>query len=113
MKTRSEPKGVLCAAIILAVCFCVPPAFSDDLSNGRIQRVALVQSQQQDAANELQKADTPADIGPADICLEQVKGIMCPIFGQMPFFRDMLGQMAVWGGFSCPMGQTVSNIPTN
>jgi len=96
------------------LCVNIPFAFSDNFSQVNFKGAALVNSQQQEAANQLRQADAPANLGPADACFEQVRAIMCPIAGQIPFFRDMLGQMAVWGEFSCPTGPITSNVsPSN
>ena len=42
--------------------------------------------------------------GPAEACLTQMKTIFCPIIGNMPFVRDVAGQVAMWGQFDCPTG---------
>jgi hypothetical protein len=42
--------------------------------------------------------------GPAEACLDQMKVIVCPIIGNMPFIRDVAGQIAIWGNFECPTG---------
>ena len=55
-----------------------------------------------DLATQLSNATQP--LGPADVCVEMTKTILCPIIGQMPFVRDWAGQFAVWGKTSCPMG---------
>jgi hypothetical protein len=57
-------------------------------------------------ARELRAADaalTPAQ-GPAEACLNQMKTIFCPIIANMPFVRDVAGQVAIWGNFDCPTG---------
>jgi len=58
-----------------------------------------------DVADALRKADSigTGPAGPADGCLAQMKRVLCPIFGQLPFVRDFAGQVAMWGNFSCPM----------
>lgn len=40
--------------------------------------------------------------GPAEACLAQMKSVFCPIIGNMPFIRDVAGQVAMWGHFDCP-----------
>lgn len=42
--------------------------------------------------------------GPAEACLAQMKMVFCPIIGNMPFIRDVAGQVAMWGHFDCPTG---------
>ncbi len=42
--------------------------------------------------------------GPAETCLVQMKTVFCPIIGNMPFIRDIAGQVAMWGHFDCPTG---------
>lgn len=53
------------------------------------------------ALREADHAATRAQ-GPAEACLAQMKTIFCPIIGNMPFVRDVAGQVAMWGHFDCP-----------
>ncbi len=57
-------------------------------------------------ARALRAADRAASRvqGPAEACLVQMKTVFCPIIGNMPFFRDVAGQVAMWGHFDCPTG---------
>ncbi len=57
-------------------------------------------------AQVLREADVTATRGqgPAEACLAQIKMIFCPIIGNMPFIRDVAGQVAMWGHFDCPTG---------
>ena len=55
-----------------------------------------------DLATQLSMVTQPQ--GPADVCVEMTKTVLCPIIGQMPFVRDWAGQFAIWGKTSCPMG---------
>ena len=60
---------------------------------------------QAEAAAALAKVAGNNNLGPADLFLEQIKTIACPWLSIMPpFFRDFAGQIAVWGGTTCPMG---------
>ncbi len=57
------------------------------------------------AAQELRRIDQaalrPTSFG--DACLRQVQLFFCPLISQIPFVRDAAGQMALWGGFDCPI----------
>ena len=57
------------------------------------------------AADALRKADlgVTRPTGPADVCLAQMQRVLCPILGNLPFVRDIAGQVAMWGNFSCPI----------
>ena len=59
-------------------------------------------SSSSDLATQLSLVTQPP--GPADVCVEMTKTMLCPIIGQMPFVRDWAGQFAIWGKTSCPMG---------
>jgi hypothetical protein len=60
---------------------------------------------QAEAAAALARVAGNNNLGPADLFLEQIKTIACPWLSIMPpFFRDFAGQIAVWGGTTCPMG---------
>lgn len=71
------------------------------------QEVAAVQSEEdkESIARALRSADKemqPAGFGAA--CFDQMRAFFCPIVGRLPGFREMAAQMAILGGFSCPMG---------
>ncbi|MDH3280503.1 MAG: hypothetical protein OEQ18_05170 [Gammaproteobacteria bacterium] len=56
-------------------------------------------------AQELRAADQAMQPGGfGDACFDQIRAFFCPIVGQIPIARDMLGQVALIGGFSCPTG---------
>ncbi len=59
-------------------------------------------------AQALRSADDAASrpVGPAEACVTQVKAVFCPIIGNIPFIRDVAGQVAMWGNFDCPTGMT-------
>jgi len=59
----------------------------------------------QKLAQNLRQADKemkPGGFG--DACFDQMRTFFCPILAQIPVARDMAGQMALIGGFSCPTG---------
>ncbi len=76
-----------------------------DMGNTRRQATTSPEEMLQ-RAQDLRDADRTATLsqGPADACLTQMKMVFCPIIGSMPFFRDIAGQVAMWGNFDCPTG---------
>lgn len=51
-----------------------------------------------------QVAATTQSLGPISNCVEITKAVMCPFFGNIPFVREVTGQIATWGQISCPAG---------
>ncbi len=80
------------------------------LSQRAGSQAASALAQRQRAALQLRKADVaaagPVGVGPAEACFNQMKTVFCPIIAQMPFVRDVAGQVALWGRFDCPVGVT-------
>ncbi len=71
---------------------------------------ALPQSpaRKQALAQELRRADREMQPGGfGDLCFDQMRAIFCPIVNQIPVAREVVGQLALLGGFSCPTGSVV------
>lgn len=51
-----------------------------------------------------QVSATTQSLGPMSNCVEITKAVMCPFFGNIPFVREVTGQIAAWGQISCPAG---------
>ena len=71
---------------------------------------ALPQSpaRKQALAQELRRADREMQPGGfGDLCFDQMRAFFCPIVNQIPVARDVVGQLALLGGFSCPTGSVV------
>ncbi len=112
----SPPSAPVSASEIAAQTPSVPahdsgaPSAASRVSNpADSARAAPTQSQERKEALalELREADTAMYTpGPADVCFDQMRAFMCPMAAQIPFVREMVAQMAVLGGFSCPTGTT-------
>ncbi len=65
---------------------------------------------QRAAAQALRQADAgvAASAGPAEACFNQMRTVICPIVGGIPFMREIVGGFAMLGGFSCPMGPSAA-----
>lgn len=68
---------------------------------------ASYQQQQQTAAQELSAATAAANpnFGVIGACFDQMRSIACPILGQIPVVRDMVGQVSLVLGIACPQGE--------
>lgn len=67
------------------------------------------------SANELSEAVKEVEqgtlkLGPISACFEQMKMIGCPIMGQLPVIKDIIGALALELGMSCPTGD-LTTVP--
>jgi hypothetical protein len=69
-------------------------------------QAASYQDQQQSAAQELSAATAAANpnFGIIGACFDQMRSFACPILGQIPVVRDVVGQVSLVLGISCPQG---------
>ncbi len=95
-------RAALSLPIIAAAQAAPVPAAPDEPA----EIVEQSEAQKEGLAQELRNADQALQPGGfGDACFEQMRAFFCPIFGQIPIAREMIGQMAVIGGFSCPTGK--------
>jgi hypothetical protein len=107
-------KSTLAAVLIgLAAGTAAPLVQAGDPTVPGTQVRSIPPAEQRQAASRLRAADAPAPQGPAEACLDQFRTVMCPIIGQMPFFRDVAGQISMWGGFSCPIDTAALPLPAS
>ena len=107
-------KSTLAAILIsLAAGTAAPTVQAGDPTVPGTGLSSLSLAEQRQAASRLRAADAPAPQGPAEACLDQFRTVMCPIMGQMPFFRDVAGQISMWGGFSCPINTAALPSPAS
>lgn len=69
-------------------------------------QTASYQDQQRTAAKELSAATAAANpnFGVIGACFDQMRSFACPILGQIPVVRDVVGQVSLVLGISCPQG---------
>lgn len=72
------------------------------VSSDADKRLTETQAVSSDLAAEV--AATTQSLGPISNCVEITKAVMCPFFGNIPFVREVTGQIATWGQISCPAG---------
>ncbi len=86
-----------------------PKLVSESLSGA--QTDPIKPAQQLEAAAALSAAATKAevDFGIPGIFFDELRLVMCPIVSAIPVIKDIVGELSMQFGFSCPTGRTPSN----
>ncbi len=92
-----------------------PKLVSESLSGAQTDPIKSAQSikpaQQLEAATALSAAatKTEVDFGIPGIFFDELRLVMCPIVSAIPVIKDIVGELSMQFGFSCPTGRMPSN----